>query len=368
MNQTTQTSTNKLQFDFRMLFVLLLLATVPLLIGTWWLFQSYESSYLDLAGDHLGNSAEMAFQSINIFLQSQIIEIAGLTEVPILIATIEKSNWDLAGDLELIRKRIPEIESKWSRSDARSGLIEGILDNSAAQFLRRYTATNRSYQEIMVTDFLGRLVAASGKTTDYYQADEDWWKATYGDGRNGSVFVGDVTFDASTKTHVIHIAQPFIQPESGIIGIIKVAVDVQALHSVISSTHGGRSANAILLRTNGEVISAPGFSLTSQSVHPATQDILAARENGKRHLLSGEEEVAIYGLPERSLSELYPHLTWVIATTGSVADILGPLPELWRYFLYLGVGILVLTLFTGLLLARMKSRPVITEDPHLERL
>ena len=69
----------KFTLDFRMLSILLLIAVVPFLLGTWWLINGYQVSYLETQGASLAEEAEVAFNYLNNYLGNQIIEIAGLT-------------------------------------------------------------------------------------------------------------------------------------------------------------------------------------------------------------------------------------------------------------------------------------------------
>ncbi len=166
----------KFRIDFKILSILLLLAAIPVLLGSWWLFKGYESAYLEMAGNNLSESADTALAYINSYLQNQIIVVAGLTEVPVVREAVKKGNLVLGKNLEEVRKAIPAMENRWPKLERNSPELKAILDNEASKFLRRYGATEKSFREIMVTDYLGRLVAATGKTSDYYQADEDWWR------------------------------------------------------------------------------------------------------------------------------------------------------------------------------------------------
>lgn len=354
--------------DFRILSILLLLAVVPLLLGSWWLFRSYENAYLDLAGNDLSQSADTAFSVINTYLQNQIIQEAGLTEVPVLREAVRQGNRDLQRDLEAVRRAIPRMEAEWPKMRADDPGMLVILDNPASRFLQRYTKINPAYKEIMVTDFLGRLVAASDRTSNYYQAPEDWWKATYGDGLRGSVYIGDIAFDESSKAYAMELAQPFVGPDLGVIGVIKVVLGAETIHQIVGSFRAAPSAIAVLLRAKGEVISAPGYNLMDQSTYPATLDILNAREKGKRYFISSTATPALFGLAQTSFVQLYPQLNWIIVTTEGVADALGPLPQMRRYFIYLVVAVVLAGLVAAFLISRVESRPSIEEDAHLERL
>ncbi len=360
--------TGGFRIDFRILSILLLLAVVPLLVGSWWLFRSYENAYLDLAGSSLSQAADTAYGSINNYLQDQIIEIAGLTEIPALREVVKQGNVDLQRDLDAVRRAIPKMEGEWPSLKPEDPRLLRIIDNNASRFLRRYIEVNRSYREIMITDFLGRLVAASGRTTDYYQADESWWKDTYGDGMRGTVYIGDITFDESSKTYAMELAQPFVEPDLGVIGVIKVLLDAQRIHSIIGSFRAGPSVTAVLLRAKGEVIAAPGYNLMDQRTYPATLDILNARERGRRYFITDSPEPSIYGLMQSSFQSIYPRLNWILVTTGEVSSVLGPLPQMRRYFIYLVVAVILAGLVAALLISRVESKPTIEEDVHLERL
>ena len=45
------------------------------------------------------------------------------------------------------------MESSWSTLDRKSPQLRSILDLPASDFLRRYVSIEKTYREIMVTDF-----------------------------------------------------------------------------------------------------------------------------------------------------------------------------------------------------------------------
>jgi hypothetical protein len=363
---------SKFRIDFRILSILSLIAAIPLLVGSWLLFKSYESASLELVGSNLSESADMVFTQLNSYLQNQIIVVAGLNEVPVIREVVKKGNQDLTKNLEEVRKAIPAMESRWPSLDGNAPELKTILDNQASDFLRRYSAIEKSLREIMVTDYLGRLVAATGKTSDFYQADEDWWKECYGDGRRGSVYVGDVSYDASARVYSIDLAQPLVEPGGGVIGVIKVVLDAQDIHSLIGSIRMGPSTSAALIHAKGTVISAPGYSILDQATYPGTLEILNARERGRRYFVSSTSPASIIGMTDTKTQEnfrqQYPHLNWILVMTGPVDSILGPLKQLRRYVMALDIAIVLVTLVATLILSGVESRPVVEQDPHLERL
>ncbi len=365
---TDSNENSKPKFDYRTFSILLLIGVVPMLIITWFLFGSYEDTYIDMVGTNLSDAADTAFSLINSYLQNQIIIVAGIAESPSLRAAIAAGNADLKGNLEEVRKSIPKMAESWLKLDRQSAQVKSILDNPASAFLRRYSVINPAFREIIVTDFFGRLAAATSQSAGYYHAHDDWWKETYGDGRRGSVYIGDVHYDPVSKTYLMNIAQPLLDNDRGVIGVINVVLDMQGIHALVGSIQAGSGRSVALIHAKGDVISAPGYSSLQQTTYPATLEILTAREKEKRYFLASTPSPSVYGMTRRSFSEMYPHLNWIVVTSGHVADVKGPLPQLRKYFMILIGGMFLLALIATLMLSRVESRPVLEEDPHLERL
>ncbi len=366
MSDSVKDSTVKV--DFRTSSILLVLAAIPILLGIWWLFTSHAGVEIAATGSHLSNMAETAFSSVNGYLQNQIIAVAGLTEVDVLRGAVAKGNLDLAGNLFEVRKSIPRMEAAWRSGDRGAPIVKAVMENPGSNFLRRYIAVNQYYRDIVVTDFLGRLVAATSKSPAYYWAHEAWWKETYGDGFRGSVYIGDARYDDQAKSYMMDVAQPFIEPEGGVVGIIRVSMNLQGIDSLIGSIEVGPGATLALIHARGDVISAPGYSSLRQSVYPSTLDILNARDKSKSYFLSTNPPGSVFGLTQRSFPQLYPHLNWIVVGSERVAGVLHPVQRLRTYIMALVAGVFVAAMIAALMLSRVESRPVIEEDPHLERL
>jgi hypothetical protein len=83
-------------------------------------------------------------------------------------------------------EQIKQIETLWPRLKAdEPGLLRDCLENDLARRWQSVARTQNRFAEVMVTDATGRLVAATNKTSDYYQADEAWWQNCY-DGERGA--------------------------------------------------------------------------------------------------------------------------------------------------------------------------------------
>jgi hypothetical protein len=358
----------KFRFDFRILSILLLISVVPFLLGAWWLINSYRESYLEAQGANLAEEAEMAFNYLDNYLENQIIKIAGLTEVPTLREAIDKSNLDLKTNTSEAQKRIAAIEARWRSLDYKSPELRAVLDNPASDFLRRYVTIASSYREIIVTDMMGRTVAATGKTSDFQHLKDAWWKEAYSDGQKGAIYIGDMHYHESAKTYCFDVAQPFVDPKGGVMGAIMVGVDAREIHAIIASLRTGFGGTAALIRTDGSVISAPGDGFLGKQLFPGAQEIIDAGKKGKRYIVTQTKPQTIFGMRAQSFMKAYPHLNWILVISSPVDTVVGPLSHLWRNVLTLMLAVVLVTVVTALWLSRTESRPVLEEDGHFEQL
>jgi hypothetical protein len=219
-----------------------------------------------------------------------------------------------------------------------------------------------------VTDFFGRQVAATDKVPRYYSALDEWWREAYGDGVRGSVFIGNLRYDAGARSYMMDMAQPLISADGTVAGVIKVVLDTEPIHSLIGSIGSGAGTTVALIHARGDIISAPGYSSLEVRTFPATLDILNTRDRGRRYFVSAEEPRSVYGLSQHGFSEIYPHLNWLVVASAKANDLLGALPQLKKYLIALYLGVFLAVVIATLMLSRVESRPAIEEDPHLEKL
>ena len=64
-----------------------------------------------------------------------------------------------------------------------------------------------------MTDRYGALVGTTDVTSDYYQADEEWWQEAYNDGEGG-IYLSSLVYDESSGTWSIQIALPVLDFET----------------------------------------------------------------------------------------------------------------------------------------------------------
>jgi hypothetical protein len=357
----------RFRFDFRILSILMLITAIPVLIGLWWFFASYRQTYLELAGKRLGDTAETAYVAVNSHLENQIVAIASLTEVASLRDAVSNANKDLNKNLEEVRKAIPKMVTLWAKLDRNSPEIKAILDNPSSQYLRRYAGLNRYCHQVIVTDYLGRLVASTNRSVPYYYALEKWWQETFADGVKGAIFVGNVRYDADARSFYMDVALPIVDSNRGVTGVVKGLMDTRGIEDLLGSIRAGSGTAVFLTLEKGDIISAPGDAQRQLSF-PGAQEITTARDRGKKFLISAGKPQMVYGLTQKAFTQTYPNLDWNIISMAEADTFVGPLTNLRTYCMALLIGTMLVSVIAAFMLSDVESKPVIEEDPHLEEI
>lgn len=212
-------------------------------------------SYVKMA-DNLGISVsgllEMIIEHVKVYL-TNVIHIDAIAQAN------KKYEGKNQGQIE---KSLLEIDKDWAKASPDSALVSQYTHTPSADRLHTIAKSNKYIPELFTTDKFGAVVAASGKTTDFYQADEEWWQKAYNNGK-GAFYISDVEFDASSKTISLTIAIPVKDLNGQVIGVSKAVVAIKNLFETIGNFKIGKTGHAILVDNNGKLIFHKGeFLLT----------------------------------------------------------------------------------------------------------
>lgn len=127
---------------------------------------------------------------------------------------------------------LTEIEDRdgvWRVAQEEGALAKAVLASSLSQQLKAFTSSKPEYSEIFVTDSQGVVIGMTNITTDYFQADEEWWTITFAD-EGGFSWVGEVEFDESAGVWGLPLYNPIYDFEGNLVGITKALIDTQLLY------------------------------------------------------------------------------------------------------------------------------------------
>jgi signal transduction histidine kinase len=263
-------------------------------------------------------------------------------------------------------EQIKQIETLWPRLKAdEPGLLRDCLENDVARRWQSIARTQKRFSEVMLTDATGRLVAATNKTSDYYQADEAWWQNCY-DGGKGRALISDVIFDESaispanvTGTLVADLCLPvYDSPDPvtrRVIGITKISLDagwmLQQLDLGVSADELPRAT--WLVRSDGKAVGGGSTPPPVKELPPKVAKRLAAEPSGwaKADEVKGYELIGYAAVEQSRLMENSSHRWHVVVATGRHEVVASLYRLAWMIFA-LGLVVIAGCFIGGLVIAR----------------
>lgn len=138
---------------------------------------------------------------------------------PVIISMVKAHN-----NKNITLSDIQELDSQWRATSGLASFMLPYFDNPAVEALSDLESDADYVMESFVMGNQGGVVAATNKTSDYWQGDEAKFTESYASG-SGRVHVGDVEFDDSAQAYLVQISVPVIS-EGSAIGAITIGVNI----------------------------------------------------------------------------------------------------------------------------------------------
>jgi len=366
------------RMNTRVLAVFTLVALPLLAVGAVVALGIGQSQLRGSFGLQLSRMAEQTASAIDAYVYRRVLDVSMLGRVPVVRAAAEAGS-----ALPFDGERVLDLDRSWQATGAVPPALASVLSSDAAVFVRDRAAQDVICREIMLTDHQGRLVAASNMTSDYYQADEDWWRDAYGDGVTGRVSVTDVRWDESARTYALEIAVPVPGRSSNdLAGVLKVVTDVREMLALVGGARVGLTGEATLVRPDGSVV------LSRHRLEPGSTffaaPLLRERLQSEPDAVSpfrlwfdasdADGEAQLVGLARSQLDLSYPALTWIVAVSQGEAELFEPVRgQAVNLLMVLGlatVAVLILALWFSM---RLAEPPIdidmkLVERPRVHRI
>ena len=318
-------------------------------------------------GRHLAQVAQQTASSVDAYVFRRLLDVSLIARTPDL-----RRDARLASARTFVPAETDALDKAWQQPGARPDALAALLQTPVSRYLADIVAHDRIYRELLLSDRHGRLVAASGPTTDYFQGDEDWFKTAI-EG-SGQVMVTDVRWDESARVHAVEIAVPVPEPESDVLaGVLKVVTDSREMLAAVGGVEFGASGQAMLLRENGTIVFSRRTSdpsarfFASDDVQQTAQKLLAGGPEASNYFKasSPEGETQLIGLAASQLGRSYRHLNWIVAVTQSERESLAPVQAIgWYLLVVFGLTVAVVLLLALWFSVRLEA-PAVEEDMHL---
>ena len=283
---------------------------------------------------------------------------------------------DISSQVEAMQTRQPPLagpqaaidalDARWPSLPVDSPELAACLQNDLARQLKEFQKRNPSFAEIMVTDRLGRLIAATNKTSDYWQADELWWQEAAA-AKDGTAYVEGLDFDESTGTHSIALSVPLydLRDRGGKpVGILKGVLNVMPFFQKIPPVIGYVETVHEVVLESGEIISRlgdPDLVPLQQKIPPAiTRKFKKLRPGwgletipGRGAVVLGFAPIGVAGATSEDLLIRGLKPMWAVAYRDEQSA-MAPLRERMRVISLIGIGLAVCFVFAGYHIASKK--------------
>ena len=252
--------------------------------------------------------------------------------------------------------QILKLDDEWITAPDQSALIQGVIDNQTANELREFRDIFPNHVELFLTDKYGANIAATNRTSDYYQADEDWWKFAYNLGR-GRVYISQPEFDESSQTFALDIAIP-LYGNDGLAGILRSTYNVTAIIENLQPGSSSTTKNVDLRISSDSLLS--GESLPSEEL-PSLSTIMGnfgeITYKGQPNLVSQQRVFSSGNSNARAAVSL---LGWSIIVYEDVADALQPIQQQTRVITLIAMVITALVGVLGFYASQRLAAPILT--------
>lgn len=241
----------------KLISVFLLVGLLPIIIISGISISYFSKTLIDSTGDKFQHIAIQMSNRLDATLRLEIEMAKRLGAARISIREeIQKANTQYSGKIDAeIKPELKQMDSFWIEASENDVLVKSYLENSLSRKLKIHQASDpKKYTEIIATDIHGALIAATGKTSDYYQADEEWWVKAFNGGR-GATYVDGICFDKSANLYSLNISIPVMdESNQHAIGIIKIALNAKEIFKTILDLKIGKTGHAHLIDSNGKIL------------------------------------------------------------------------------------------------------------------
>lgn len=347
------------------LFIGLLIALVPFCVIGLYTIQKAETALETTVGTHFQTLAATTSSEIESYINNRVVSVGTLAASPIVIDAVKEANRSVQGlSEEAIKARIIARENIWN-SPASEEFIRQMLGNPASRAMARFREIDRRFLRFTLTDSHGSTIAATHKTLDYFQGDEDFWNSILANGR-GAVHITDILYDDVTKSNYIGLGVPVMDPDTNtFIGALDALVEVSSIFPILRRIERGTTMRALLVKPDGTIITGPNIDLAAnlKSEESAAVSETLATEAGRRRgfvitrLQSGTTALVAFASP--NLTASYPNLNWTVLLAQDTKEAFAATRGVLRLIMFsVGVGLLLITFF-GLYLSIYRGSEIV---------
>jgi len=249
-------------------------------------------------------------------------------------------------------------DKEWIEADPAGPLVEKYTGNTLGRRLKQIAEERDDIAEIFVTDKFGGLAASSGKTSDFYQADEKWWQESF----TGNVFMGDIGFDKSTGVVAIIIAVPIMDKNGETAGVCKAVIDVTEIWACLEGITFDKTGNISVIAMNGDIIFRKGIEpLSRKWGHAGRIEDLLSSDNMSHRLYKpdmGGRSVLVTVKKIEPMNFSQKDIEWIVFSEQEFQEVFDPVRKIFGSLSILVLVLTTIVFFIGLIFVKILVKPM----------
>ena len=273
--------------------------------------------------------------------------------------------------MDNIQGYINEKDQEWISvpKEVTTPFMEELINNRLSQQLRNridfYEGkySHKVIGELFLTNKYGANIAQTGKTTDYYQADEQWWQIAKKDG----FYIRDVEYDESADVYSTDIGIRVEDEAGNFLGVMKVVLNIEEVINIIKEVDTSakyKTTQFKLLTKDGNFIySTENFGFLEGISHKLLSRF--HQEEHRKHFdyfiaegdKPGEEDELFAHAHSKGYKE-YKGLGWILIIEHTTEEIFAPVATLRNVLLSISLMLTMLAVTIGFSISSSISKPL----------
>jgi PAS domain S-box-containing protein len=244
-------------------------------------------------------------------------------------------------------------------------LLKSELSRELREKIRFYENLDgfEVFGEVFVTNKYGANVAQTGRTSDYYQADEQWWQSAKKDG----LYISDVGYDESSDIYSIDIGIRIDDEDGDFLGVMKTVVNIEEVIGIMDKAaefSKYETVDFVLFDENGKVIYdrdggfEPFENISDKKFFKRIVDDTGflIRQAGGNDGRAGVIELLVYARSDGYKSD--KGLGWILSIGYQTNELFVPVIKLRNFILSISIILTTICIIMGILLSNSISKPL----------
>lgn len=311
--------------------------------------------------------SELTSSSFAAELDKQVDLMRTLANNRSLIAELVKVNLTAENDINVLK----ELDQRWMsipETNTMDPLIRSVIESGVSPELRRFKTAFPEHREVFITNRYGANVAATDRTTDYYQADEEWWQVAYNNGAGGA-YISQPYFDESAQSLAVQIAVPIFQAGTNeIAGILRSTISLSIFNDAFETGRFGETGRTEIYLPDGTELEMH-FEESGEAeieIEEAPADFIAALQQNRQFHDTTHDGTPVLAAVSPLLREVDDEeditalqaLNWRVVSMQEREEALLVITEATRNAQVVGLGAILAAALLAIFMAQYLATPI----------